>query len=469
MAVREAMALIGLITCVLLQQGFGSPTASSLTATPSASTVTEQSTKGNAAANRKVSEVIKVPGWPDIAAKYPLAYAIKANGMVYASGLTGMAMHNGSMVPGGIEPQTMQTLINIQELLKAAGARMEDVVRCSVSLRNIKMDFAKMNGVYSMFWPKDPPARVAVEVGSLAGEALVEIQCDAALPDQGRKVVHVPGLPDLKGFPLSFATVAGGMVYLSGSQGVNMTTMKPVAGGVGPETTQTLENLKLAIQAAGSSLDLVVGCSVSLRKISDSAAMNKAYEAFWPKDGALGGRLPSRVCVEVSNLAGAGQVEIECTAAVEGLPPAKAPKAIKVPSWPELPFPFSTAVTASGMAYISGNQGIDFHESKLVPGGIGPETTQTMLNIKQAVQASGGDLADVVACEVSLANMEDFVEFNKAYAPFWPKDPPSRITVQVGALLGGAAVEIQCLAALPATADEVLVAEETLDRLAVVV
>jgi len=200
-AVRDAMALLGLTTCVLLLQA-------------------------DIAAGRTSSEVIKVPGWPDIAARYPLAYAIKANGMVYASGLNGMSVHNSRMVPGDIEPQTMQTLINLQELLKAAGARIEDVVQCSVSFRNIARDFAKMNGVYSMFWPKDPPARVAVEVASLAGEALVEIQCDAALSDQGRKVVHVPSFPDLKGFPLSWATVAGGMVYVSGSQGINMTTMQ---------------------------------------------------------------------------------------------------------------------------------------------------------------------------------------------------------------------------------------------------
>jgi len=400
-----------------------------------------------------------------------MAYAIKANGMVYTSGLTGMTQENASIVEGGIEPQTMQTLINLEELLKAAGTEVRNVVRCSVSLRNIARDFAKMNRVYAKFWPKDPPARVAVEVASLQkDDELVQIQCEAALPDQGRKVVQVPGFPDLKVFPLSFATVAGGMVYLSGSQGLNMTSMKPVAGGVGPETTQTLENLKLVLEAAGSSPDRVVACSVSLRNISDFTAMNNAYEAFWPKKGTLGGHLPSRVCVEITSLAGAGQVEIECTAAMADLPAAKAPKAVKVPGWPDMPnFPFSAAVTAGGMAYISGNQGRDMNSSKLVPGGVGPETTQTLQNIQEAVQASGGDLADVVACEVSLANMKDFHEFSNAYVLFWPNDPPTRTSVQTGALAGGAAVEIRCVAALPASTGQMPSAEEAPERSEVVV
>eukprot|EP00438_Fugacium_kawagutii_P036091 Skav218072 [mRNA] locus=scaffold1832:137912:141532:- [translate_table: standard] len=90
--------------------------------------------------------------------------------------------------------------------------------------------------------------------------------------------------------------------------------------------------------------------------------------------------------------------------------------------------------------------------SKLVEGGAGPETTQTLRappDIKAAAEASGTGLQDVVACEVSLLSMKDFAAVNKAYASFWPSEPPSRVAVQVGALARGASVEIRCTAALP--------------------
>lgn len=122
---------------------------------------------------------------------------------------------------------------------------------------------------------------------------------------------------------------------------------------------------------------------------------------------------------------------------------------MKVPGWPKGDLPFSAATKVDSIAFISGNQGVDMNTSKLVEGGAGPETTQTLKDIKAAVEASGTGLQDVVACEVSLLSMADFAAVNKAYASFWPSEPPSRVAVQVGALARGASVEIRCAAALP--------------------
>jgi len=237
-------------------------------------------------------------------------------------------------------------------------------------------------------------------------------------------------------------TKLNGMVYPSGMQGLNMSTMKLVPGGVGPETTQTLANIQEALKAAGTDLDLVLGCEVSLTRIEDFSEMNAAYAAAFGRGGRLGG-LPSRVAVKVAGLAGSGSVEIRCLAATEPL----APKVVKVPGWPELKFPFSTATAEQGMLYLSGMQGIDMKTMKMAPGGVGAETTQTLRNINETVHAAGGVLENVVECEVSLRSMQDFKEMNAAYASFWPKDPPSRIAVEVGGIVGNATVEIKCIAA----------------------
>ncbi|CAL1135769.1 unnamed protein product [Cladocopium goreaui] len=400
---------------------------------------------------RKASEVVKVPGWE--AKGFPLSFAIKAGSMVYVSGMQGMDMKQMKLVEGGVKEETKQILRNLDTVLQAANSSMKQVALCSVSLVNISRDFKDMNEAgsvqaYASFWSKDPPARVAVQVAALAGNASVEIQCNAALNTTNRSIVEVPSLPAPKGFPLSWATKVDGMVYMSGTQGMDMATGKLVPGGVKAETTQALKNIQQLLQAAKSNAGRVVACSVSLIDIKDFAEMNEAYKAFWPEHAELGG-LPSRVCVEVSALAGQGKVEVQCTAAGTDVPHGEIPRAVKVPGWPKGDLPFSAATKVDSIAFISGNQGVDMNTSKLVEGGAGPETTQTLKDIKAAVEASGTGLQDVVACEVSLLSMKDFAAVNKAYAFFWPSEPPSRVAVQVRALARGASVEIRCAAALP--------------------
>eukprot|EP00435_Cladocopium_sp_Y103_P068884 s675_g32.t1 len=253
---------------------------------------------------RNASEVVEVPGWE--AKGFPLSFAIKAGSIVYVSGMQGMDMKQMKLVEGGVKEETKQILRNLDTVLQAANSSMKQVTLCSVSLVNIS-DFKDMNEAYASFWSKDPPARVAVQVAALAGNASVEIQCNAALNTKNRSIVEVPSLPDpsAKGFPLSWATKVDGMVYMSGTQGMDMATGKLVPGGVKAETTQALENIKQLLQAAKSNAGRVVACSVSLIDIKDFAEMNEAYQAFWPH-AELGG-LPSRVCVEVSALAGQGK------------------------------------------------------------------------------------------------------------------------------------------------------------------
>ncbi|CAJ1350513.1 unnamed protein product, partial [Effrenium voratum] len=359
---------------------------------------------------RKASEVVNVPGWPDVKGKFPLSFGIKAGSLVYASGMQGMDMKTMKLVEGGVQEETKQILKNLGELLQAAGSSMQQVTLCSVSLVNITRDFKDMNQAYSSFWPAAPPARVAVQVAALAGNASVEIQCTAALDGKNRTTVQVPGFPDLtaKGFPLSWATKVDGMLYLSGAQGMDMATGKVVSGGVQAETTQALQNLEKVLQAASSNAGRVVACSVSLTNMSDFSEMNQAYQAFWPKSPELGG-LPSRVCVEVSALAGTGKVEIQCTAAGTDVPHGEVPSVVKVPGWPEMKgFPFSAGAKVDGIAFISGNQGVDMKTSKLVQGGHtrGGESLRHRRGLPQCLQ-------------------------------------------QLGALARGAAVEIRCLAGSP--------------------
>ena len=125
-------------------------------------------------------EVITTPNAP--AAIGPYSQGIRADGFVFVSG-------QGPLIPGTkqfagetVAIQTEQTLKNIAAILQAAGTDMAHVVKVTVLLADIAT-FAEMNGVYSRFFPADPPARTTFAVKDLPMSILVEIDAIAVMPD----------------------------------------------------------------------------------------------------------------------------------------------------------------------------------------------------------------------------------------------------------------------------------------------
>ena len=110
----------------------------------------------------------------------PFSPAIRAGGMIYLSGQVGN-VPGTSELPPGVAAQTRQAMENIQAVLKAAGASLYDVVKCTVFLDNIG-DWGAMNEVYVTFWDGPPPARSALGADGLALGALLEIECLARDP-----------------------------------------------------------------------------------------------------------------------------------------------------------------------------------------------------------------------------------------------------------------------------------------------
>ena len=110
--------------------------------------------------------------------------------------------------------------------------------------------------------------------------------------------------------PYSDAVRVGNLLFLSGSVGQMPGTRQLIAGGIVPETRQTLENIKRNLEANGSSLDRVVKCTVYLADINDWETMNGIYRAYF-----LPPHKPARTTVGVNGLPMGARVEIECIAA----------------------------------------------------------------------------------------------------------------------------------------------------------
>lgn len=125
-----------------------------------------------------------------------------------------------------------------------------------------------------------------------------------------RKVVVAEGAPKAIG-PYSVAIRTDGLVFASGTIGVDPATGEFVAGGVEEQTRQALKNLGEVLKAGGSSLEQVVKTTVFLQKMSEFTLMNAVYAEFFPREA------PARSTVEVAALPKGAAVEIEAIALVD--------------------------------------------------------------------------------------------------------------------------------------------------------
>jgi len=108
--------------------------------------------------------------------------------------------------------------------------------------------------------------------------------------------------------------------------------------------------------------------------------------------------------------------------------------------------PYSQAVKANGMLFVSGQIPLDPVTGQIVYGGVEMQTRQVLSNLKAILTKEGLDLSSVVKATVFLQDMNDFVAVNKVYGEFFPTEPPARSAVQVARLPRDVSVEIEAIA-----------------------
>lgn len=114
------------------------------------------------------------------AAVGPYSQAIEVNGFVFCSGQLPIDPATGTFVEGGVKEQTYQSITNAKAVLAAASLDLSNVVKTTVYLSDMD-NFAAMNEIYAQFFSEPFPARSAVAVKTLPKNALVEVECIAAL------------------------------------------------------------------------------------------------------------------------------------------------------------------------------------------------------------------------------------------------------------------------------------------------
>jgi 2-iminobutanoate/2-iminopropanoate deaminase len=115
---------------------------------------------------------------------------------------------------------------------------------------------------------------------------------------------------------------------------------------------------------------------------------------------------------------------------------------------PEAVGPYSQAIRAGDLLFVSGQIPLDPSSGELVKLDAPGQARQCLENVSAICEAAGTSLANAVRLTVWLTDMNDFARVNEAYADFFESDPPARVAVQVSALPKGADVEVDAIVAL---------------------
>jgi len=108
--------------------------------------------------------------------------------------------------------------------------------------------------------------------------------------------------------------------------------------------------------------------------------------------------------------------------------------------------PYSQAIKANGLVFVSGQVAIDPATQQVISGDVAVQTERILKNISAVLQAAGSSLGQVVRSTVFLKNMGDFGAMNQAYARYFDAAPPARTTVEAARLPKDVLVEIDVIA-----------------------
>ncbi len=123
---------------------------------------------------------------------------------------------------------------------------------------------------------------------------------------------------------------------------------------------------------------------------------------------------------------------------------------ISTPDAPKAIGPYSQAIRANGLVFVSGQVAIDPATQLVIDGDITAQTERVMKNLSSILSAAESNLEKVLRCTVFLKSMNDFAAMNAVYGKYFDSSPPARSTVEVSRLPKDVLVEIDVIALTPA-------------------
>lgn len=371
---------------------------------------------------------------------------------------------SGKLVAGGVKEQAEQCFKNIKAIVESIDHVMNDIVKITVHVKNIK-DCDAVDEVYKTFFSSYLPTRTVVAVADLQMDALVQI--DALLSYGEGTIPNAPQSGDL--IKLTNNTSNAPMSTLS-NQAVafshynNLSTQLPidpksnrlVSGGVKEQAAQCLKNIKAILESLDVPFDDIVKINIFLKDFSDIEAVNEVYTTFFP-DSAIAravAYVPARTVIAATALPMDALVQIEAVVSHgDGTPPQLVEDRhgliIEANNTKNAPIsPLSTQTVAfSHYNHLSAQLPIDVKTDKTAIGGVKEQAAQCLTNMKEIIESVDHVMEDVVKVNVFLKNIADIDAINEAYKAFFPEGTPARTVVGVSALPGDALIQIDAVVA----------------------
>lgn len=368
----------------------------------------------------------------------------------------------GKIVEGGIINQAKQCFENIETILKSIDHVMNDIVRITVFLKNMK-DLDAVNGVYKSFFATYLPSITVVGVNDLPMGALIQVE---ALVSNGEGTIpNAPQSGDLIKLtnttanapicPLSSQTVAFSHYNnLSAQLPIDPKTGRVILGGIKKQTTQCLKNIKAILESIDVPFDDIVKITIFLKNLSDVEAVNDVYKTFFP-DSAIARAVsytPARTIVAAKALPENALIQIEAVVSHgDGTPPQLVEDRhgiiIEANNTAEAPIDSLSTQTVAFSHYnnISAQLPIDAKTGKIVAGGVKEQAEQCLKNIKAIVESVDHVLEDVVKVNIFVKNISDMETVDQVYKTFFPTGTPARRVVGVSELLENASIQIDAI------------------------
>ncbi|MFQ6600536.1 RidA family protein [Flavobacterium sp. C3NV] len=366
---------------------------------------------------------------------------------------------SGKIVAGGIKEQAEQCFKNIKAILESIDHVMNDVVRITVFVKNIK-DIDTVDQVYSIFFPTYVPTRTTVAVAALPLDALVQIEALVSngegtipnAPQAGNLIKLINNTANAPICTLSAQTVSFSHYNnLSAQLPIDPKTGRLITGGVKEQTQQCLKNIKTILNSIDIPFDDIVKINIFLKNLSDIEAVDEVYATFFP-DSAIAravAYVPARTIVAVSDLSMHALVQIEAVVSHgDGTPPQAIEdrhgiviKANNTENAPKNSLSTQT-VAFSHYNHLSAQLPIDPKTGKMIAGGVKEQAEQCLKNIKAILESISHGMEDVVKVNIFLKNITDSDLVDEVYTTFFPGGIPARRTVSVSALQKDALIQI---------------------------
>jgi len=366
---------------------------------------------------------------------------------------------SGKIVAGGVKEQTEQCFKNIKAILESIDHVMNDVVRITVFVKNIK-DVDTVDEVYKTFFRTYVPTRTTVAVAALPLNVLVQIEALVSngegtipnAPQAGNLIKLINNTANAPLSNLSAQTVSFSHYNnLSAQLPIDPKTGRLITGGVKEQAQQCLKNIKAILNSIDVPFDDIVKINIFLKNLSDIEDVDEVYATFFP-DSAIARALayvPARTIVAVSDLSMHALVQIEAVVSHgDGTPPQAIEdrhgiviNANNTENAPKNSLSTQT-VAFSHYNHISAQLPIDPKTGKMIAGGVKEQAEQCLKNIKAILESISHGMEDVVKVNIFLKNITDSELVDEVYTTFFPGGIPARRTVGVSALQNDALIQI---------------------------